>query len=141
MCASAPALKVFFRRYFHMSTVTNSYSRSGTGKTPIPLSRSRGQASGHSMTTSRAEHSGSHEPALFQGIKVSQGLDIHVEERDDISQKSFASTRNLTKSEDKGYSAWSQGCRTVCAAFTPSTRDSSRNRDNDRDIELGPTRG
>jgi len=32
----------------------------------------------------------------FAGIKVSQDLDIRVEERADISQKSYASTRNLT---------------------------------------------
>ncbi|KAF1914747.1 hypothetical protein BDU57DRAFT_453234 [Ampelomyces quisqualis] len=84
MCASAPALKVFFKRYFTSSTMSNGYSSFGTRKTPRPLSQSRGQASRYPITTSRADHSGVHEPALFQGIKVSQGLDIHVEETDDI---------------------------------------------------------
>jgi hypothetical protein len=143
MCASAPALKVFFKRYFTASTMSYGYSRSGTNKTPIPLqSRGKGMSSAHSANLSHAEHSGIHDSVPFHGIKVSQGLDIHVEERDDISKKSYDSTRKLTtppKPEDQKFGEWSQGCRTVCAAYDPSSRNSSMNRGQDRDFELGPS--
>jgi hypothetical protein len=145
MCASAPALKVFFKRYFTVSNLTyGGYSRSGTNKTPIPLrSRSKGMSSGQSTNASRADHSDIHDPVPFQGIKVSQDLNVQVEDRDDMSQKSYDSTKKLTtppRSEDKNIGGeWSQGCRTVCTAFDPNSRDSSMNRGHDRDVELGPS--
>lgn len=79
----------------------------------------------------------------MNGIKVSQGLDIHIDERDDVSQKSFASTRNLTalpESQENGWQGsnqWIQGCRTVCAALRPSSRGSTIGRGMDRDVEVG----
>lgn len=133
ICASAPALKVFFKRYFSRSNTSyGGYSRSN--RTPIPLSRSRGKntSSGNSAMASRAEPSDMRGTIPMEGIKVSQGLEIHVEERDDISQKSFASTRNLTAlpgSEEKTSSSWTHGPRTLCGSFTPGSRNSSRSRD------------
>ena len=82
----------------------------------------------------------------MHGIKVSQGLDVHIEERDDLSQKSFASTRNLTalpmpqESGWQGSNQWIQGCRTVCAALRPGSRGSSRTRSKERDVEIGAAR-
>ncbi|KAH7066807.1 hypothetical protein BKA63DRAFT_425286 [Paraphoma chrysanthemicola] len=150
ICASAPAMKVFFRRYFSGSTSRGEYTRSGSIKTPIQMSsRTRGksnpQLSAHSATASRAEPEGAEGSGVpFAGIKVSQGLDIHVEERDDLSQKSYASTRNLTalpKSDEPGWASreWVQGCRTVCAALNPSSRKNSRSRSAERDLEHGPS--
>lgn len=82
----------------------------------------------------------------MHGIKVSQGLDVHIEERDDLSQKSFASTRNLTalpmpqESGWQGSNQWIQGCRTVCAALRPGSRGSSRTRSKECDVEIGAAR-
>lgn len=142
ICASAPALKVFFRRYF--STSTSSGGGYGSKMTPIPLSRSRGlgasQPSSHSASVSRVEPSDRHSSVPFTGIKVSQGLDILVEDRDDQSQKSFASTRELTalpKSEEKGFSDWTQSYRNVRAAFKTGSQNDSRTRNVDKDIERG----
>ncbi|KAF2024334.1 hypothetical protein EK21DRAFT_20975, partial [Setomelanomma holmii] len=138
LCASAPAMKVFFRRYFSNSSSRGEYTRSGSNRTPVQMSsrtrgkKTQGQLSGHSALASRAEAEGADESSMpFAGIKVSQGLDIHVEERDDVSQKSYASTRNLTalpRSEESGWtsSEWVQGCRTVCAALNPSSRKNSQ---------------
>ena len=74
------------------------------------------------------------------GITVSQDLKIQVEERDDLSQKSFASTKNLTalpnaeQNDGKRKSEWIEGCRTVCAALS---RDASRSRSTEKDLERG----
>lgn len=146
ICASAPALKVFFRRYFSLSNASGGYTRSGSNQMAIPMSRSRGrpQVSNYSATASRARHDNEVESGLpFAGIKVSQGLDIRVEERDrdDLSQKSYASTRNLTalpKSERNRSSDWTQGCRTLCTALKPSSRNNSKPRSPERDVERGP---
>jgi hypothetical protein len=155
ICASAPALKIFFRRYFNMSTNRSGYGRSdygkansGTGGTPAPLSstvKSRGKTSSYS--TSQIEAGGAYDNEVpMHGIKVSQGLNVHVHERDDMSQKSFGSTRNLTalpmphETGWQGTNQWIQGCRTVCAALRPSSRDSSRTRSQERDPEIGAAR-
>jgi hypothetical protein len=102
ICASAPALKIFFRRYFSMTTTRSGYgygkTGSGTASTPMPhpsTAKSRVKMSAHS--TSQIEAGGAYDNEVpMNGIKVSQGLDVHIHERDDISQKSFGSTRNLT---------------------------------------------
>ncbi|KAF2849169.1 hypothetical protein T440DRAFT_519420 [Plenodomus tracheiphilus IPT5] len=149
ICASAPALKVFFQRYFKMPSSRAGYTATGSRNTPIvPSSRSRGYplsnnlASQHSMTRSKIEGGGALDSDVpLSGIKVSQGLDVHVEERDDASQKSYASTRNLTSGyEDRGWGGkegWMDGCRTVCAALKPGSMDESRNRSRERDVEQG----
>lgn len=75
------------------------------------------------------------------GIKVSQGLDVHVVERDDLSQSSFGSTRNLTalpyQGEPGWKSDWVEGCRTVRAALKPVSRETSRSRSRETDLERG----
>lgn len=144
MCASAPALKVFFRRYFNLSNITSANSKYGTNQKSIPLSsRSRGRGVGSSLSmNSRGDHSGVYDGSLpFQGIKVNQELDVHVEERDDSSQKSFGSTRNLTaqKTSDElfGEKDWKNGCRTVCAAVPHDSRNTSKDSLDDVDLERG----
>lgn len=147
ICASAPALKMFFRRYFKMTTSRSGYANSGSAgrKTPVPLSltaKSRGK--GSMLSSSQITAGGAYDDQVpMTGIKVSQGLDVRVDERDDTSQRSFASTRNLTtvpmlqESEWQGSRPWIQGCRTVCAALKPSSRENSRTRTRERDLELG----
>ncbi|KAH3994720.1 hypothetical protein HBH70_115880 [Parastagonospora nodorum] len=141
ICASAPALKVFFKRYFSMTNSTSGaygYGRSTINKSSNLLSRSRGKPSfsGHSAMASRADTSDDPDALPLQGIKVSQGLDVHVEQRDDVSQKSFASTRNLTSSDGKSLNSWVQRS-TICAAFKPGSQNDSRSPARDRDIERG----
>jgi hypothetical protein len=113
MCACAPALKVFFKRYFVTSSMSGRY---GSSNTPIPLSRSRGKGislpSSHSASASHVEPNGRHGSVPFTGIKVSRDLDVHVEEWDKDSQKSFASTKELTAlplSGEKNSDNWAQG--------------------------------
>jgi hypothetical protein len=142
-------MKVFFKRYFSLSIASGTYSRSGTGRSPFPTSRSRGKGSlskdsfsGHSAIASRADTNGRHDSIPLSGIKVSQNLDVHVEERDDISQKSFASTRNLTalpSPGDNGTNDWRQSARIAWAGMKPSSRNGSRTYAEERDIEFGPT--
>lgn len=150
ICASAPALKVFFRRYFSITTTRYGYAKS-TGdsrRTPVPLSstaKSRGK--GLVSSASHITAGGTYDNEVpMNGIKVSQGLDVHVDEGDSISQKSYNSTRNLTalpmpqESGWHGSNQWIQGCRTVCAALRPSSRGSSQTRTRERDIETGVAR-
>jgi hypothetical protein len=80
----------------------------------------------------------------FEGIKVSQNMDVRVEDRDDVSQKSYASTRNLTalplsgKESWNGASEWIQGCRTICvAALRLGSRGNSQTRSPKNDLEHG----
>jgi hypothetical protein len=102
--ASAPAIKVFFRRYFAIASSRAGYSRSGSGKTSSgPSSRSHAYAmatqplSGATAGRPQIIGGGPHDSAVpLEGIQISRGLDISVEDRDDISQRSYASTRNLT---------------------------------------------
>lgn len=147
ICASAPAIKVFFKRYFALTSSRNGgYSGSGSRKTPLgnSLPRSRGYRMSHHpashLSTSRSHivGGGARDTEVpLEGIKISQGLDISIEERDDISQKSFASTRNLTgvPSEDSGKSKadW----RTVCSAALKPSRSDSHSRSREKDLETG----
>ncbi|KAF1364417.1 hypothetical protein EJ07DRAFT_100167 [Lizonia empirigonia] len=100
ICASAPALKVFFRRYFNMTTSRSDYakSRGGSRRTPIPFPlAAKSHSKGSTLSSSQIEAGGTYDNEVpLNRIKVSQGLNIQVDERDDISHKSFASTRNLT---------------------------------------------
>jgi hypothetical protein len=99
--------------YFSTSTMSGRY---GSSNTPIPLSRSRGKGislpSSHSVSASHVEPNSRHGSVPFTGIKVSRDLDVHVEEWDKDSQKSFASTKELTAlpaSGEKGSDNWAQG--------------------------------
>ncbi|KAI8932895.1 hypothetical protein NX059_010372 [Plenodomus lindquistii] len=146
IAASAPALKVFFQRYFKMSSSRAGYTAASSRHTPnMPSSNSRGYplsnklASQHSMTRSKIEGGGVYDTEVpLNGIKVSQGLDVHIEERDDISQKSYASTRNLTSGSGEGWGGkegWIEGCKTVCKAVTSGVRDASRSRSRERECD------
>jgi hypothetical protein len=140
-------MKVFFKRYFSLSIASGSYSKSGTNKTPIHISRSRGigLSSAHSAIASRGDTSEFRDSVPLSGIKVSQGLDVTIEESDGASQKSFASTRNLTAlpmTGEDGTSDWKQNARTVWGGFRPSnSRNGSGNQVGDKDLELGSTPG
>ncbi|KAH6644585.1 hypothetical protein C7974DRAFT_408257 [Boeremia exigua] len=145
ICASAPALKIFFRRYF---TSTTSYTKSGISKGHIPMPTATTVKSTRSkespFSASRiAANITYDEEVPMHCIKVSQGLDVCIDERDDVSQKSFASTKNFTSSslpEESawhGSSQWAQGCHTVCTALQPSTRGGSQTGTRERDIEIG----
>lgn len=147
ICASAPALKVFFRRYFSVNSTRYGYAKYGTDsrRTPGPQSSTaklRGKELSHSASHITAGGTYDNEVPM-NGIKVSQGLDVHIDDRDDVSQKSYTSTRDLTAlpmPQDNGWhgsSQWIQGCRTVCAALRPSSRGSSQTRNRERDMETG----
>ncbi|KAL6707500.1 hypothetical protein ACN47E_004070 [Coniothyrium glycines] len=155
VCASAPAIKVFFKRYFSNPASRNGYPGSASNKTPLG-SAPRSQS--YQMQTPQASHMSKSRSQVVSGrprdptvplecIKVSHGLDIAVDERDDASQKSYASTRNLTAlptQDPFGRKAgWYEGCRTVCSALNPRSRSRSRSRSESRsrsrekDIERG----
>lgn len=150
ICASAPALKIFFRRYFSMTNTRSGYAKSGSSKghtqvLTMTAKSARGKESTFSSSRITSDKTYDEEVPMH-GIKISQGLDVHIDERDDISQRSYRSTKNLTalpmpqESGWHGSSQWIQGCRTVCAAFRPSSRGSSQTRGRERDIENGPAR-
>jgi hypothetical protein len=139
ICASAPALKVFFKRYFSVSSVSGAY---GSTNTPIPLSRSRGKPislpSSHSANASHVEPNSRHGSVPVNGIKVSQELDVHVEEWE--SQTSFTSTRELTTVPaygEKNVDDWTPRYGNIRTAFAPGTRSNSRAREADKDVERG----
>ena len=115
---------------------------------PAPLSHTRAYGrvtplhSTHSAARSHIVTTGSYDADVpLDGIKISQGLDIHVEERDDRSQRSDASTKNLTALPNqpgwKGRSDWMEGCRAVCVALKPGSRGGSRSRSRDKKVESG----
>lgn len=89
------------------------------------------------MTRSRIEGGGTHDGEVpMGGIKVSQGLVVCVEERDDRSQKSDASMKNLTASSSLEETKWEHKetwteCRSVCATPTAQSRSASRNHGTD----------
>lgn len=150
ICASAPALKIFFRRYFSMTNTRSGYAKSGNSKghTPVATMTAKSLRGKDSVfPASRITSDGTYDEEVpMHGIKVSQGLDVQIDERDDISQKSYRSTKNLTalpmpqEGGWHGSSQWIQGCRTVCAALRPSSRGSSLTRSRERDVEFGAAR-
>lgn len=114
----------------------------------MPLSsaaKSRGK--GSVLSASHITSGGPYDNEVpLDGIKVSQGLEVQIDDRDDMSQRSFASTKNLTalpipqEFAWQGSNQWIQGCRTVCAALRPSSRGSSQMRGIERDVEAGTAR-
>jgi hypothetical protein len=145
ICASAPALKLFFNRYFTTSLGRTGYSMSGSRKTPVPLAQSNAKASGHSAITSlrTATGDGYANDIQMDSLRGGQKSDTQVDYRDDLSQKSDASTRILTASHKPGDSTWGDsqewvpGCHTDSAAFPPSSRDNPGGAKRDKDIEKG----
>ncbi|RAR09048.1 integral membrane protein [Stemphylium lycopersici] len=146
ICASAPSLKVFLNRYFAQYTTRAGYSGVSRGKTPNLSSKAPSNAffSKKSQSSIQQSQMGGdmlHEEVPLEGIQINRKLDVKVEERDDCSQKSFASTGNLTTvpQSHQGWrerADWAEGCRTVCAAFRPGSRGTSASRNPD-DIEAG----
>ncbi|KAF2120322.1 hypothetical protein BDV96DRAFT_567058 [Lophiotrema nucula] len=137
ICASAPALKVFFHRYFNLSgnRSTNGYSN---GK-----KASNGQPSTESGKWKSASY-----PVPMDRIKVSTGLNVTVEDRDETgSQWSDASTRELTALPNPHSSAdnksetftprFIEGCRTVRAAFRPESQSSTREKSRHKNVTRG----
>ena len=114
----------------------------------MPLSSmTKSHAKESMLSSSRITAGGTYDNEVpLNGIKVSQGLDVHIDERDDLSQRSFASTRNLTalpmpqESGWQGSNQWIQGCRTVCAALRPLSRGSLQTKSREKDIEIGTAR-
>ncbi|KAJ4364776.1 hypothetical protein N0V95_000724 [Ascochyta clinopodiicola] len=149
VCASAPALKMFFRRYFNMTTSRSDYAMSefGSRKTPIPLlSKAEPRSKECQVPASRIDAGGLYDDLPMNRIKVSQGLDVQIDARDDASQRSFASTRKLAAlpalqdDPGQGSSPWRQGCRTVCAALRPLSRGALQARSQKTDVEIGTAR-
>ncbi|KAF1831661.1 hypothetical protein BDW02DRAFT_504756 [Decorospora gaudefroyi] len=155
ICASAPALKVFFRRYFAQYTSRAGYTAPSSGyKTPGLSSFKSFKSPLHTHNSKRSQGSAQRSQCTAGGIlgsdvpldriKVSQGLDVRVEERDDLSRVSFGSTHGLTalpmpkQPGWTGRSEWVEGCRTVCAALRPGSRGTSRSRSREGDVETGP---
>ncbi|KAH7128806.1 hypothetical protein B0J11DRAFT_279797 [Dendryphion nanum] len=99
ICASAPALKVFFRRYLNLSSNRSKYGYGyGDSKGRKTPTYGRGTL-GNSVGVSNID-SGRWDTAdvPLDRIKVSTRMDVTVVDRDDdvASQKSDASTRILT---------------------------------------------
>jgi hypothetical protein len=140
ICASAPALKIFFKRYFNSSITQSGISSYGRDRT--------GQLSKASAAKSRASSFGGSKwdstPVPLDRIKVSTAMDITIEDREDrLSVASNSSVRNLTalpplsSSEVLGQSNWKGGCRTHCEALRQGSSDEDRTwfEDSGRDAE------
>ncbi|KAF2177469.1 hypothetical protein K469DRAFT_603311 [Zopfia rhizophila CBS 207.26] len=138
ICASAPALKVFFRRYFNFPANRSGNSGSGGRKTSAyNKARLWNPAGKSNMGSGRRET----DIVPMDAIKVSTRHLVTIEDRDEVlSQASDKSTRNLTALPsahlmDKSEPSQWVGCRTVCAAIRPDSQGSSRNKSWDSDIE------
>jgi hypothetical protein len=132
ICASAPALKIFFKRYFN-STINqsglSSYGRDRTGQfSKVSAAKSRGSSHfGGSKWDST--------PVPLDRIKVSTAMNITIEDREDrVSVASNSSVIHLTalpplsSSETIGQSNWKGGCQTLCEALRPGSQGSDRNK-------------
>lgn len=123
MCASAPALKVFLRRYF--SLPTNRSSKSGLMKNSGPW---------NSIGKFKVDNS-RHRPDIvpMDCIKVSTCHRVTIEDQEEmLSHASDMGIRTLTALPssvliDKSNQFQWAGCRTVCAAIRPDSARSSRN--------------
>lgn len=147
ICASAPALKVFFRRYFKLTNFRANYSETGSRETQVPPSTLNSRGKGSRLPASEATAGGTYDDEVpMDGIKDDYGLDIHVDKRDGLSQFSFASVRNLgslAMSQESGWQGsnqWIHRSHTVCAALRPSSRGSSGTRSREKDVEAGMAR-
>lgn len=100
MCACAPALKGFFKRYFSVSSHNGAYdyrkeNQSLSGRMPGYSKLTPG----HSLTTSNAERGRSESGDVpLNCIKVSRTTDIVGDVDESRSFSSNDSTKNLTQS-------------------------------------------
>ncbi|KAF2683611.1 hypothetical protein K458DRAFT_304176 [Lentithecium fluviatile CBS 122367] len=147
VCASAPALKVFFKRYFNFSSnrsgLSKSSAKKASGYGKASPANSPGNSLGFSQGASSCDSKWDAEPVPLNQIKISTGLNVVVEDRDDAaSQGSSSSTRNLTAlpvqraSPTESHTGW-LGSRTICTSFRPESQGS---RDTEHDIERGTGR-
>jgi hypothetical protein len=116
ICASAPALKLFFTRYFSTPGSRIGYSTTGSRKTPMGISQPHGRSGGQSTVLSSRTHvtagAGYTNDIPMDNFNIKQKQEIHVEYRDDMSQKSDASTRILTAPGENSWREppeWTQG--------------------------------
>ena len=142
ICASAPALKIFFKRYFTTAVDNSAYLSYGRARTPGLGygKRSRG-------TTTSGSKGGSGTwgtaPVPLLQIHVKKGMDIIVEDRERrVSRGSDSSTRNLTalpvqspNERPNTANPLTEGCRTLCEATRPITYN-SRGGQATTDIEM-----
>ncbi|KAL5114257.1 hypothetical protein ACEQ8H_007866 [Pleosporales sp. CAS-2024a] len=136
ICASAPALKVFFKRQLSetndcMWSAGDRYARSTQNNTRSNVSRSRGTTGlslAQSILASRADIYEKHDSIALEGIKVCQNVEIRIETGDDSSQKSFTSTRNLTMQRNNWKSPvdWGNDCHVSSAAPGSSISNDSQ---------------
>lgn len=143
ICASAPALKVFFRRYFSQFTNRSGHSGSSGKKTPGYSNGSPETSLGTSdMDTKKLD-------AIsfpMQRLRISTSGDALREDREDLTNRaSNSSTMNLTAppapsqptSKGSGISDWVSGYRSLRTALKPGSRSSrhTRGKSHETDVE------
>ena len=134
VCASAPALKVFFRRYLNISRQRSGYNLGYVHN----ISSHQGYTGGPLQSPTHPDKITSTSSPI-SGIKISHGMNVKVQSRDEISEyaSSEHSSWELTSPHaihgNSHAPVWSEAPRTVCfAAFRQK-----ETRDNDN----GTTRG
>lgn len=127
LCASAPALKVFFRRYLNTSSQRSGYSlghvhnissRQGYTSQPSP------SPINPDKITSTSSHTA--------GIKISHGMNVKIQSRNEISEYASSEHSNWELTSPQAIHgnphapAWSDAPRTICFAEfgQKETRDS-----------------
>lgn len=134
VCASAPALKVFFKRYFNFSANRSGLSNSKSSEKNSSKygKMSPGNSLGLSGGTSTTDTMWKPEPIPLNEIMVSTGMSVVHEDQDDTaSQGSSSSTRNLTAlpvpvpSPTDSNLGW-LGSQTICTAFRSRSHDIER---------------
>ncbi|KZM24673.1 hypothetical protein ST47_g4191 [Ascochyta rabiei] len=105
ICASAPALKMFFRRYFNMKTSRSDYAVSG-GRTEVPM---------------------------MLEVQIDRRDD--ASQSSFASTRKLIALSTLQDDPGQGASPWRRVCRTVCAALQPLSRGTqSRSQNKDVEI-------
>ena len=134
VCASAPALKVFFRRYLNISNQRSGYNVGYVHK----ISSHQGYTGGPPQSPIHPDKITS-TSSPTAGIKISHGMNVKVQSRDEISE--YASFEHgsweLTSPQaihgNSHAPVWSEAPRTVC--FATFRQKETRDKDN------GTTRG
>ncbi|KAF1996320.1 hypothetical protein P154DRAFT_498638 [Amniculicola lignicola CBS 123094] len=154
ICASAPALKIFFRRYFNLSANrSNGYGNSYQMKNRTPTFGSKlGSKISSKISAGKGNSNidsgrwGASSPAPMEGIKISRGLDVTIEQRDDgMYHGDSESVKGLTALPSPAYTpknpltSWLNGSQsqTICTAYRSDSSASGGSR-RERDIERGP---
>lgn len=134
ICASAPALKVFFRRYFNLSANRSGNSSNSNGiKTPTFGSWGK-ITPGNSDAVSNMDSGKWDDSVPLDQIQVSRNMDVTVEDRRDSDSSTNKLTAQPPTLPSDGSAEWVEGCRTVCTASRPNTSGSSKNKSRNEDI-------